>query len=125
MTASFWMASRPASKPVNLCKARHKRINKAGPEAKAEAAPQQAAAAVWYLSRDGKSEGPYDEAALKKMLEGMPPETLVWSEGSPDWISARDAGMVAAPGTVTCPRCGTKANAGKRFCGECGGPLTH
>jgi hypothetical protein len=98
---------------------------KPAPEAKAEAAPQQAAAAVWYLSRDGKSEGPYDEAALKKMLEGMPPETLVWSEGSPDWISARDAGMVAAPGTVTCPRCGTKANAGKRFCGECGGPLTH
>jgi hypothetical protein len=94
-------------------------------EAKAEAVPQQPPAAVWYLSRDGKSEGPYNEAALKKMLEGMPPETLVWSEGSPDWISARDAGLVVAPGTVTCPRCGTKAEAGKQFCGECGGMLTH
>lgn len=81
------------------------------------------ASASWFLSRDGKSEGPCDEAALKKMLEGMPPETLVWSEGMPEWISARDAGLVVAPASVTCPRCGTKTVAGKRFCGECGGPI--
>ena len=118
LAAALYLSLRP---PAPAAPAVEKPAPRASAPPPVPAAPP--APAEWYLGRDGKSDGPYGEAALKKVLEGLPPETLVWCDGMPDWISARDAGLVTAPATVTCPRCGTKAAAGKRFCGECGGPL--
>lgn len=78
---------------------------------------------LWYLSRNGLSEGPYDETVLRKMLEAMPPETMVWRDGIAAWTSAQDAGMAPAPAPPKCKSCGTVAEPGQRFCGNCGNPM--
>jgi hypothetical protein len=78
----------------------------------------------WYLSRGGQSEGPMDEASVRRLLESLPPQTLVWKEGLPNWISAQEARLVPRPAASGCPRCGTATQPGLRFCFNCGHPLT-
>jgi hypothetical protein len=46
----------------------------------------------WFFVSQGKQQGPYPEAQLRALIaQGLvTPETLVWSEGMPDWQKARD-----------------------------------
>ncbi len=54
----------------------------------------------WYHGRDGKTLGPIDEATLQALFRSgeLPDETLVWSEGMPDWASARDLPLFSCAG---------------------------
>jgi hypothetical protein len=60
---------------------------------------------AWYYAREGKPAGPVDRAEMESLLRQgvIQPETLVWREGTPDWVAARAAfpapvGGVAADG---------------------------
>lgn len=46
----------------------------------------------WYTAEGGEQEGPFTYALLHaRARQGtLPPETLVWAEGMPEWIPARD-----------------------------------
>ena len=46
----------------------------------------------WYTAEGGEQEGPFTFALLfARARQGtLPPETLVWAEGMPEWIPARD-----------------------------------
>jgi hypothetical protein len=48
---------------------------------------------VWYYAREGKPAGPVDRAEIESLLRQgvIQPETLVWREGTPDWVMARAA----------------------------------
>jgi len=45
---------------------------------------------IWHVSLDGKAEGPFDEAGLKRLTDQgrLRRETLVWKSGSPEWKQA-------------------------------------
>lgn len=78
--------------------------------------------AAWYVVRGGQTEGPVEEAALRAMLAALPPETLVWNEGLTRWMSALEAGLVAAPVADVCVKCGTARKPDRRYCPNCGHP---
>lgn len=46
----------------------------------------------WFFASQGKQQGPYPEAQLRGLIaQGLvTPESLVWSEGMPDWQKAGD-----------------------------------
>jgi len=114
LAAALFLALRPPESPAPAESAPVAEDSKASP-----AAPQK----EWYVTRNGQSEGPYDESSLRSILATMPPETLVWSEGMPEWVVAKELGLIAVQGPAGCPHCGAVAVPGNRFCGTCGGSI--
>ena len=51
----------------------------------------------WHYLGGGVTQGPVAESALRALLETLPPDTLVWNPGLPDWKSAQEAGLVIPP----------------------------
>ena len=53
----------------------------------------------WYYAKDGEQIGPVIEDDLIALLQNneIPPDSLTWSEGMPDWASAKDVGLTYAP----------------------------
>lgn len=53
----------------------------------------------WYYSQKGQPTGPVEEDQLREMLRGgqLDPNELVWREGMPQWIPARQANLVTGP----------------------------
>ncbi|MDO4574176.1 MAG: DUF4339 domain-containing protein [Planctomycetia bacterium] len=48
---------------------------------------------MWYYSVNGQQFGPVEEAAIRELYAGrtLSTKTMVWKEGTPQWISIRDA----------------------------------
>src|SRR5256885_13923138 len=46
---------------------------------------------AWRYIQHGQERGPIDEAELQRLLDGgtLSAETLVWREGSSDWVAVR------------------------------------
>jgi hypothetical protein len=57
----------------------------------------------WYYVRGGAAEGPIAESALRALLETLPPDTLVWNPGLPEWVSARELGLAGPPAAAPAP----------------------
>jgi hypothetical protein len=76
----------------------------------------------WYYLQNGKQSGPVPEHDLRDWLArgNLAPDTLVWRQSLPGWISAVQAGLVAARAPQVCPRCGAALSPGARFCPACG-----
>jgi uncharacterized membrane protein YhaH (DUF805 family) len=57
----------------------------------------------WYYARDGEQMGPVRENDLIALLrnEELPADTLIWSEGMSEWVSAKNARLFYAPPTAT------------------------
>lgn len=65
----------------------------------------------WFYVESGGQKGPVNEQELKQLLETrrIAPNTLVWCEGMPDWLSAETIGELAPspyapPASVDDPR---------------------
>ncbi|MBN9661080.1 MAG: DUF4339 domain-containing protein [Acidobacteria bacterium] len=86
------------------------------------AAPPPLPSKDWYVIHAGQSRGPVDEPTLLRMLPSLPPETLVWNQELPNWMTAQEAGLLPAPAVASCSRCGTVLEPGQRFCANCGQP---
>lgn len=48
---------------------------------------------MWYYLENGRPEGPVSETTLLAALDRLGFETMVWSEGMPAWMAAREAGL--------------------------------
>ncbi len=118
LAASLHFALRPPSPPPSVPVP----TPAAAPEPATVAAPPPLPAKAWYVIHAGQSRGPVDEGTLLKMLPSLPPETLVWNQDLPNWMTAQDAGLMPAPAFQVCPRCGTVRDPGQRFCANCGLP---
>jgi hypothetical protein len=57
----------------------------------------------WNYVRGGAAEGPIAESALRALLETLPPDTLVWNPGLPEWVSARELGLAGPPAAAPAP----------------------
>jgi hypothetical protein len=51
----------------------------------------------WHYLRGGVTEGPVAESTLRTLLQTLPPDTLVWNPGLPDWKSAKEVGLAIPP----------------------------
>ncbi len=54
----------------------------------------------WYYAKDGERNGPVMEDDLIELLQNseIPADSLLWSEGMPEWASAKEVGLAyAAP----------------------------
>jgi len=53
----------------------------------------------WYYARNGEQIGPVIEDDLIVLLRNseIPPDSLIWSEGMPEWASAKDVELIYAP----------------------------
>jgi hypothetical protein len=51
----------------------------------------------WHYLHGGIAEGPVAESTLRTLLGMLPPDTLVWNPGLPDWGTAQDLGLAVAP----------------------------
>ncbi|QOY91334.1 GYF domain-containing protein [Paludibaculum fermentans] len=119
LAASLHFALRPPSPPPIV----REPAPVAAPEPPATAAaPPPLPAKDWYVIHAGQSRGPIDEATLLKMLPSLPAETLVWNQDLPNWMTAREAGLMPAPAVQVCARCGTVRDPNQRFCANCGLP---
>ncbi|MGJ5819902.1 GYF domain-containing protein [Paludibaculum fermentans] len=88
----------------------------------ASAPPPPLPPKAWHVIHAGQSRGPIDEATLLRMLPSLPPETLVWNQDLPNWMTASEAGLTPAETVQLCSRCGTVRVPGQRFCANCGQP---
>lgn len=57
---------------------------------------------TWYYVDGGEQVGPVEAEALRELAAAgaVSPETLVWHEGSPDWVEARTVEGLFAAGTA-------------------------
>jgi hypothetical protein len=51
----------------------------------------------WYYLRDGATQGPIADGALRRLLPTLPPDTLVWNPGMPDWKGAGELRLAEPP----------------------------
>lgn len=118
LAATLHLALRPATPPP----AAPAPVATTAPAAQAAAAPPPLPSKEWYVIHAGQSRGPVDEPTLLRMLPSLPPETLVWNQDLPNWMTAREAGLMPALAVPACSRCGTVLDPGQRFCANCGLP---
>jgi uncharacterized RDD family membrane protein YckC/DNA-directed RNA polymerase subunit RPC12/RpoP len=78
----------------------------------------------WHYVDQGQQAGPVSDAQLLKMLQdgAVTADTLVWSEGLPNWIPFRDAQLEASPPPAEAPPLMAQSTpaAGEVVCAECG-----
>ncbi len=51
----------------------------------------------WYYTQEGQTLGPLAEAELRRRLDQLGPDTLVWTEGLAAWQTASAAGLARPP----------------------------
>jgi len=58
---------------------------------------------AWYYAREGKPSGPVGREEIENLLRAgtITPGTLVWREGTPDWVAAGT--VFSSPGTDSAP----------------------
>jgi hypothetical protein len=58
--------------------------------------PPLAAARRWWYRKNNAEAGPVEEAALQQMLASaiLGPDDMVWTDGMPQWMPARAAGLM-------------------------------
>jgi hypothetical protein len=71
-----------------------------GPQSPLDADPPPVAEIQWHYLRDGATQGPVAEDALRTLLAALPPDTLVWNPGLPDWKSAQELGLAVTPSPI-------------------------
>jgi hypothetical protein len=56
---------------------------------------------LWYYAQDGSPKGPVERSVVEALFrEGkIQPDTLVWKEGTPDWVAAQS--VFASTGSTT------------------------
>jgi len=79
----------------------------------------------WHYLYQGQSQGPVAEDDLRGWLaEGrLPADTLVWNPTLSDWQPAMEVGLVPVPAKRFCGNCGAPLTPEARFCGGCGNAL--
>lgn len=123
-------AKKPAARtPARQAPQRQPAPSRPRPVAPPSPPPAAPAPVAWYYINQGAQAGPVDEATLRNWIaqRRIGPETMVWNQTLPGWVTASQAGLfspaanAAAPArALTCPRCGAALAPGARFCGQCG-----
>src|ERR1700677_2121085 len=57
----------------------------------------------WFYCRGGQQNGPISTAQMKDLITRgqIAPADMIWREGMPNWIPARDAAELALPSSPT------------------------
>jgi len=63
------------------------------------------------------------QSALQQQQSPPPPPSPGFAGGGPGFAQPGGGGGGAAPAKVACPKCGTEADAGSKFCSSCGTAL--
>jgi|GEM_PF-2102457 len=79
----------------------------------------------WHYLLQGQPQGPVAEDDLRGWIaEGrLPADTLVWNPTLSDWQPAKEVGLVPVPAKRFCGNCGAPLTPEARFCGGCGNAL--
>lgn len=64
-----------------------------------------------HILRNGQQEGPFWESQIREMLEAksLPPGTLVWREGMPEWVALEELYPEAGAAAAEVPAAGAPA----------------
>ena len=71
----------------------------------AVAPPPPPTAAVWYIARDGQTQGPFSFAQIREALSSgqITAQTHLWTAGMPAWLPAAQVPQLAAQFMPTPP----------------------